>query len=86
MKIPTQLRAITGSSELAATGATLQAVIDDLGERFPELRPRLLDEHGTLRRFINIYVDEEDVRFLQGLATEIPVGARISIIPSVAGG
>lgn len=86
IRIPTQLRAITGTSELTATGGTVKAVIDELGAEFPDLLPRLLDESASLRRFINIYVDDEDVRFLDGLETEVPEGSRISIIPSVAGG
>jgi molybdopterin synthase sulfur carrier subunit len=87
VRIPTQLRSLTdGRSEVAASGATVAAVIDDLESRFPGVGKRLLDDSGEPRRFINIYVDEEDVRFLDGTATPVTEDAHVSIIPSVAGG
>jgi sulfur-carrier protein len=85
--IPTQLRSLTdGSSTVDASGGTVQEVIDSLEQAHPGLRERLLDDSGALRRFVNVYLDEEDVRFLNGLSTEVRPGARVSIIPAVAGG
>jgi molybdopterin synthase sulfur carrier subunit len=87
VKIPTQLRSLTkGSSEVDASGGTIQEIIDNLESAHPGLRERLIDDSGALRRFVNVYLDEEDVRFLKGLSTEVPPGARVSIIPAVAGG
>ena len=87
VKIPTQLRTLTdGADEVKAEGGTLSAVIEDLERRHPGLRERLVDDSGQLRRFVNVYLDDEDVRFLQGLSTELPDGAKVSIIPAVAGG
>jgi sulfur-carrier protein len=85
--IPTQLRSLTaGSAEVNASGDTVLEIIDSLEQAHPGLRERLLDESGALRRFVNVYLDEEDVRFLNGLSTEVRPGARVSIIPAVAGG
>ena len=87
VRIPTILRTYTeGSSEVTASGETLGAVIDDLEANYPGIRARVLDDSGDLRRFVNVYVGNEDVRFLDGLATGTPEGAQISIIPAVAGG
>jgi sulfur-carrier protein len=87
VKIPTQLRTLTGGAEkVDASGATLAEVIADIDARHPGLRDRLLDDSGKLRRFVNVYLDDEDVRFLQGLETQLDEGARLSIIPAVAGG
>ena len=87
VRIPTILRPYTGgSSEVTATGDTLSAVLDDLEASFPGIRARVLDDSGELRRFVNVYVGNEDVRFLDGLATETPENVQISIIPAVAGG
>jgi sulfur-carrier protein len=87
IKIPTQLRTLTdGAPEAEAQGATIAELIDDLEARHPGLRDRLLDESGHLRRFVNVYVNDEDVRFQEGLSTSVPEGASISIIPAVAGG
>jgi len=86
VRIPTPLRTLTGGAdEVAATGATLADVIEDLEKRHPGIRDRLLDEKGV-RRFINIYVGEEDVRFLEGLKTQLKAGDQISIVPAIAGG
>jgi molybdopterin converting factor small subunit len=86
VRIPTPLRTLTGGAdEVAATGATLAEVIEDLEKRHPGIRDRLLDEKGV-RRFINIYVGEEDVRFLEGLKTQLKTGDQISIVPAIAGG
>ena len=86
VRIPTQLRALTdGSSEVPAEGATVAAVIGDLEQRYPGISERLVNG-GELRRFVNVYVDGEDVRFLQGLDTSVGSGSDLSIIPAVAGG
>ena len=87
VRIPTILRPYTGGdSEVTASGETLTAVLGDLEANYPGIRARILDESGDLRRFVNVYVGNEDVRFLDGLATATPVNAQISIIPAVAGG
>ena len=87
VRIPTILRTYTGgSSEVTAAGDTLSAVLDDLEANYPGIRARVLDDAGELRRFVNVYVGNEDVRFLDGLATATPEGVQISIIPAVAGG
>ena len=86
VRIPTQLRTLTGGgSEVEASGSTIGDLLDDLDGRFPGLEERLL-QNGELRRFVNIYLEDEDVRFLDGLQTGVPDGACISIIPAVAGG
>jgi len=69
-----------------ASGATVLAVIEDLEARFPGIRDRLLDENGELKRFINIYVNEDEIRTLQGKETPVTAGDRISIVPAMAGG
>jgi sulfur-carrier protein len=87
VKIPTQLRTLTGGdAEVEASGTTVVEVIEDLERRHAGVRERLLDESGQLRRFVNVYVGDEDVRFLEGVRTQTPEGASISIIPAVAGG
>jgi len=87
VRIPTILRSYTGgSAEVPAQGATLSEVIEDLEVNHPGLRARLLDDSGKLRRFVNVYVDDDDVRFADGLATSTGDGAKLSIIPAVAGG
>ena len=86
VRIPTPLRTLTGGAdEVPAQGGTVGEVIDDLEKRHPGIRDRLLDDKGV-RRFINIYVGEEDVRFLDGLKTALKAGDQISIIPAIAGG
>ena len=86
VRIPTPLRTLTGGSdEVKASGATVGAVIADLEARHPGVKDRLLDEKGV-RRFVNIYVGEEDIRFLEGLKTELKGGEQISIVPAIAGG
>jgi sulfur-carrier protein len=87
VKIPTQLRTLTdGAPEAEAQGTTIAELIEDLEARHPGLRERLLDDAGHIRRFVNVYVNDEDVRFQDGLSTTVPEGASISIIPAVAGG
>jgi len=87
VRIPTILRSYTdGVSEVKATGGTLGQVIADLEAQFTGIAARVLDDSGKLRRFVNIYVGDEDVRFTAGLDTPTPEGVQISIIPAVAGG
>jgi molybdopterin synthase sulfur carrier subunit len=87
VRIPTILRTYTqDQSQVTADGATLTEVIDSLESSFPGIKARVVDEQGALRRFVNIYVAEEDVRFAQGLETPTPEGTQVSIIPAVAGG
>jgi molybdopterin converting factor small subunit len=89
VRIPTILRTYTdGASEVAVEPAepTLSALVDALEASAPGIRARVLDDEGALRRFVNIYVDDEDVRFTDGLATPVKDGALVSIIPAVAGG
>jgi sulfur-carrier protein len=87
VKIPTQLRAAAGGeAEAQIDGATVQEVLDGLFDRFGELRARISDDDGALRRFVNVYVAGEDIRFLEGLATPVADGAEMTILPAVAGG
>ena len=87
VRIPTILRSYTsGEQVVSAEGATLGEVIDDLDGRFAGIKGRILDESGRLRRFVNVYVGEEDVRFLGELAAPTPDGAEVAVIPAVAGG
>ena len=87
VRIPTPLRAMTGgAAEVQATADTVGDLIDDLGRRYPGLRERLVEDGGDIRRFINVYVNQEDIRFLDGLDTKVADGAVVSIIPAVAGG
>ncbi len=87
VRIPTILRSYTdGASEVSAEGTTLAEVIDSLEANHPGIRARVLDDDGRLRRFVNVYVGEEDVRFADGLATPTPDGSHVSVIPAVAGG
>ncbi|MFN8157236.1 MAG: ubiquitin-like small modifier protein 1 [Candidatus Nanopelagicales bacterium] len=89
VRIPTILRTYTdGASELAVEPAepTLASLLDALEDAAPGIRARVLDDAGALRRFVNVYVDDEDVRFTDGLATPVKDGAQVSIIPAVAGG
>ncbi|WP_350278719.1 ubiquitin-like small modifier protein 1 [Kribbella sp. HUAS MG21] len=87
VRVPTILRPYTqGASEVSAEGGTLTEVLDSLDASYPGIKARVLDESGELRRFVNVYVDDDDVRFAEGLQTTIKDGGQISIIPAVAGG
>jgi molybdopterin converting factor small subunit len=87
VRIPTILRTYTGGeSEVSAEGATLSDVLDDLEASYSGIRARILDDNGQLRRFVNVYVGNDDVRFLDNLETATPDGTQISVIPAVAGG
>jgi MoaD family protein len=86
VKIPTQLRAATdGESSAEVDGATVGEVLDSLYERYGELRSRIAED-GGLRRFVNVYVGGEDIRFLDGLETSVSDGDEVTILPAVAGG
>ena len=87
VRIPTILRSYTGgSAEVTACPGTLREVIAGLDASYPGIAGRILDEAGKLRRFVNVYVADEDVRFAQGLETLVPEGTQVSVIPGVAGG
>ena len=87
VRVPTILRTYTdGASEVTVEGETLSAVLDSLEASYTGIRSRIVDETGELRRFVNVYVGNDDVRFLEGLATATPDGTKISVIPAVAGG
>ena len=87
VRVPTILRSYTGgAAQVTAETGTLREVIAGLDAAYPGLGGRILDESGQLRRFINVYVGEQDVRFAQGLDTPVPAGGQVSVIPAVAGG
>ena len=87
VKIPTQLRAVAGGeAEVPAEGATVGEVLESLYGRHGELRDRIAGDDGQLRRFVNVYLAGEDIRFLDGLQTPVPEGAELTILPAVAGG
>ena len=87
VRIPTPLRQTTkGNAEVRATGDTVDGVLADLERQFPGLKERLIDETGELRRFINIYVNEDDIRFLEGKKTALKETDVVSIVPAIAGG
>ena len=86
VRIPTPLRSLTGGEEqVQISGDTLRDVIASLEGKYPGIKDRLLDDKGV-RRFVNIYVGDEDVRFLDGLDTKLKAGDEISIVPAIAGG
>jgi len=87
VRIPTQLRPLTGGvSELEVDAGSVREAIELLDRDHPGLKARVLDDQGSLRRFVNMFVADEDIRFLQGLDTALDTGATLSIIPAVAGG
>jgi len=87
VRIPTPLRKLTKEKDIVqASGATVGALVEDLEKQFPGLKERICDERGELRRFVNIYLNEEDVRFAKGKETPVKDGDEISIIPAIAGG
>ena len=87
VRVPTPLRRFTGGTdEGAAAGESVRAVIEDLEKRHPGIRERLLDEKGDLRRFVNIYLNGDDIRFLNQLNSQVKDGDDISIVPAIAGG
>ena len=87
VRIPAPLRAVTeGESEVQVDGGSVADALGTLEQRFPQIRTRLRDEQGELRRFVNLYVNGEDIRFLDGMQTALSAGDEVSIIPAVAGG
>jgi molybdopterin synthase sulfur carrier subunit len=87
VRIPTPLRSLTkGNAEIQDKGETIDSLVSDLDRQYPGLKDRLLDESGELRRFINIYVNQEDIRFLQAKKTGLKDGDEVSIVPAIAGG
>jgi molybdopterin synthase sulfur carrier subunit len=87
VRIPTPLRKFTdGKEEVAAAGDTVGAVIDDLDRQHPGIKAKLCDDAGAVRKFINVFANEEDIRFLQGLATPVADRDEISVVPAIAGG
>jgi len=87
VRIPTPLRKLTNNEELVeVSAATIGEAIAELQKRFPGIKERLVDETGGIRRFVNVYVNEEDIRFLQNQETALKEGDEVSIIPAIAGG
>jgi molybdopterin synthase sulfur carrier subunit len=87
VRIPTQLRELSGgAAEVAAEGATVADVLRDLEAKHAGFSERLFDAQGELRRFVNVFVADEDIRFLDGVDTDVAPGATVSIVPAVAGG
>jgi molybdopterin synthase sulfur carrier subunit len=87
VRIPTQLRELSGgAAEVSAEGATVADVLKALEAAHPGFAERLFDDQGELRRFVNVFVADEDIRFLDGVNTDVAPGATVSIVPAVAGG
>jgi molybdopterin synthase sulfur carrier subunit len=87
VRIPTPLRRLTGGAEeVGVSGATIGTVLDDLEKKFPGMKERLYDEQGRVRRFVNIYVNGDDIRFLDSINTPVKDGDEVSIVPAIAGG
>jgi molybdopterin synthase sulfur carrier subunit len=87
IRIPTPLRKLTNNEEVVtASGATLGAILEELNTTYPGLGERILDEQGNIRRFVNIFVNDEDVRFLQEKETPVTDRDEVSIVPAIAGG
>jgi molybdopterin synthase sulfur carrier subunit len=87
VRIPTPLRKLTNNEEVVeVSAATIGDAISELQTRYPGIKERLVDESGSVRRFVNVYVNEEDIRFLQNQQTKLNDGDEISIIPAIAGG
>jgi molybdopterin synthase sulfur carrier subunit len=87
IRIPTPMRKLTNDQELVqANGANVGELIDDLEKTFPGIKERVCDEKGNVRRFVNIFVNDEDIRFMEDKATAVKPGDEISIVPAIAGG
>ncbi|MEK6614085.1 MAG: MoaD/ThiS family protein [Candidatus Binatota bacterium] len=87
VRVPTPLRKLTnGVDEVNAQGNNVRALVEDLERNFPGIKERICDESGKIRRFVNVYVNGDDIRFLQNLETSLKEGDNISIIPAIAGG
>lgn len=87
VRVPTPLRKFTnGADEVKAQGTTVGALVDDLEKSFPGIKERICDETGKIRRFVNVYVNGDDIRFLQNMETALKEGDNVSIVPAIAGG
>jgi MoaD family protein len=87
VRIPTQLRELSsGAAEVSLEGASVSDILNALNAQFPGFGGRLFDDEGTLRRFVNVFVNDEDIRFLDGVDTTLSGGETVSIVPAVAGG
>jgi molybdopterin synthase sulfur carrier subunit len=87
VRVPTPLRKFTnGIDEVNADGSTVRSLVDNLEQKFPGIKERICDETGKIRRFVNVYVNGDDIRFLQNLETGLKDGDTISIVPAIAGG
>ncbi len=87
VRIPTPLRKLTnGESEGEANGADISQLIDDLEKNYPGIKGKLCDDNGAVRKFLNIYLNDDDIRFMDSLATEVRDGDNVSLIPAIAGG
>ena len=87
VRIPTPLRSLTkGAADVQASADTVTGLIEDLERQYPGLKDRLVDETGDLRRFLNIYVNDEDIRFLEGARTSLKANDQVAIVPAIAGG
>ncbi|MSP39874.1 MAG: MoaD/ThiS family protein [Deltaproteobacteria bacterium] len=87
VRVPTPLRKYTqGADEVNAEGVNIKSLVDDLEKNYPGIKERICDETGKVRRFVNVYVNGDDIRFLQNLETALKAGDNISIVPAIAGG
>jgi molybdopterin synthase sulfur carrier subunit len=87
VRIPTPLRSLTkGAAEVQASAADVAGLIEDLERQYPGFRDRLMEDGGQVRRFVNVYVNQEDIRFLDGVNTSLKQGDEVSIVPAIAGG
>jgi molybdopterin synthase sulfur carrier subunit len=87
VRIPTPLRKLTQNQEIVQIeGATIRDVINNLEQRYPGLKERICDEQNNIRRFVNVFVNDEDIRFLQDAETAVKPGDEVSIVPAIAGG
>ena len=87
VRVPTPLRRYTnGADEVSAQGGNVGALVEDLEKKFPGIKERICDDTGKIRRFVNVYVNGDDIRFLQNLETTLKEGDSISIVPAIAGG
>ena len=87
VRIPTPLRKMTqNEAEVSAEGSDIASLIDNLVNNYPGIKDRICDDQGEIRRFVNIYLNDEDIRFLQGQSTSLAHGDEVSIIPAIAGG
>ncbi len=87
VRVPTPLRKFTqGADEVNAQGGSIKAIVEDLEKNYPGIKERICDETGKVRRFVNVYVNGDDIRFLQNLETALKDGDNIAIVPAIAGG